>query len=294
MEALAQLRVPGPRHGVVVLVFGDARPPVQSGRNLGAIRIPHHLIFEILLGVLRASLPVGQPGRLPVRVAGARTVLKALLRSRETCRSPDRNSSPADTCSPPRAAPAQTTGSPAPPAACAPGSAPLRSRCFRCAQFPQADTAAAHWPRRRLAPAPAASRPSAASLVCRNAAANATSTLTQLRRRSRALKLAVCLCRIGPAPCLRQQIGPRLFVVIAAFESRARRRQLRRRLRRLGAGRHGEVQMPQDLHPLLGMLGMQIALAQRQFHRSPDRLPVRLQVRNRLLLVALCGQSALP
>ena len=122
------------------------------------------------------SVPADRSATLPSSSRSSRADCPgSAAASRETYRWRDRNSSAADTCLPPRAALAQTTGSPAPPASCAPGFAPPRSRCSRCAQSHPAGRAAAHWLRPRPAAAPAASGPSLA-LVCRNAEASATCT----------------------------------------------------------------------------------------------------------------------
>ena len=77
--AVGELLVIGPRQAVILVVLGHAAAPVHGVGHFVGPGIKLDLLLEILLGLVRAVLPVGQPGALPVRVGGLGAVGKALV-----------------------------------------------------------------------------------------------------------------------------------------------------------------------------------------------------------------------
>ena len=78
--AVRELRCNTPRgYAVIAIVLRHASAPVHGVGHFVGSGIKLNLLLEILLGLILAVLPIGQPGALPVRIGGFGAFGKALV-----------------------------------------------------------------------------------------------------------------------------------------------------------------------------------------------------------------------
>ena len=106
--------------------------------------------------------------------------------------------------------------------------------------------------------------------------------LAALRRRSHSQQLAVLACGVRPAISLCQQRCVHLEVAIAAGQARPLRNQFGASLLGFRAERHGQVEMPQNLHSLRRIAAVQVGMSERKLGIGPRGRTIRLQEVDRL------------